>query len=131
MKQVADVFTKDLEPMKWPNAMDLLGMRTIVPLDPHESLYFPAGSDGTFTKARKYKKKKEKASFTLKVFQCEKCVDFVDHTFRFLGGPMCETSCEKYVGFSETACQNPCENPCEKVCEKVCEKACEFCVNSW
>ena len=29
---------------------------------------------------------------TLEVFQCEKCVDFVDHTVRFLGGPLCETS---------------------------------------
>ena len=36
-------------------------------------------------------------TLTLEVFQCEKCVDFVDHTFRFLGGPLCETACENYV----------------------------------
>ena len=53
-----DEFILSFHDMKWPNAMELLGMRCVGPLNPNESPYFPAGSE--FSQPRKYKKKKKK-----------------------------------------------------------------------
>ena len=49
-KQVADIFTKALEPLKWPNALQLMGMRTqLVTAGPATHVAGSAGTDGRGT----------------------------------------------------------------------------------
>ena len=44
-EQAADVFTKALAPLKWPAAMEMLGIRFCVPLDVNEPLFNEEGSN--------------------------------------------------------------------------------------